>query len=67
MKKIIEDLVCEKNTLLNRVEKIDGAIKALRDVCTHTDEKGKSLMEYEGNDSHKEYHKCSLCGEKDWV
>lgn len=63
MKKTIEKLEEERKELQSRITKIDNAIKAFRAVCTHQNEKGKDCMEWEGNDSHKDHYKCTICGE----
>lgn len=64
MKKMIEKLQEERKELQSRISKIDNAIKAFREVCTHQDEKGKDCMSLLGSDSHKDHYKCTICGEE---
>ena len=56
MKDTIERLKKEKEQLQSRITKIDKAINAFQDVCVHN-------WEYEGHDSHKDYEKCTICGD----
>jgi hypothetical protein len=63
MKDTIIELEIEKKLLRTRIDNIDSAIESFRKVCKHTDNDGNDLMEYVGHDSHKDYYKCSICGE----
>lgn len=58
----LEKLQKEKDQLMERVRKIDTAMKAFRDVCSHKTDAGHDAMRYTGHDSHKRYYECSLCG-----
>ena len=62
MKKIISELQKELDELKEKRTKIENAIKALQNICEHKLEDGSSAFELEGNDSHKDYYKCSICG-----
>lgn len=62
MKDTIEKLKKERETLMDRVKKIDNAIKAFQEVCTHKREDGSSAVFQEGHDSHKDYYYCTICG-----
>jgi len=63
MKAVIEDLNRKQEQLKKELQKIDVAIEALQDVCTHTLEDGTDAYECEGHDSHKDYFVCSICGD----
>mgnify|MGYP006282057329 CR=1 FL=1 len=64
MNEQIEILEKERTELKTRVSKIDKAISALRDVCTHKHPDGSDAMKYYGHDSHKDYYKCEICGQE---
>ena len=66
MKKIIQNLETERQTLKDRIDVINNAIEAFQKVCKHTNEDGSNAMEYEGHDSHKNYYKCTICGYENW-
>jgi len=55
MEPSLEYLIKEKETLVERVRKLDEAIKVLKEMCEHD-------MKYYGNDSHHEYYECTKCG-----
>jgi anthranilate/para-aminobenzoate synthase component I len=63
---LIKTLVDERKELQERIDVIDNAIEAFQKVCKHKHSDGKSSMEYEGSDSHKDWYVCTLCGETDW-
>lgn len=63
---LINSLLKERDELKERIDKIDDAIEAFQKVCKHTHPDGKSAMELEGYDSHKDWYICTLCGESDW-
>jgi hypothetical protein len=62
MEEIIKKLQSEKESLINRVRKIDKFIVSFMDICPHKNEDGSDAMQHEGNDSHKDYYKCRICG-----
>lgn len=60
MKELIEKYNAEIAKHQSEIDKRKAAIKALQDLCTHT-------MVSDGNDSHYNYYKCSICGFKNKV
>ena len=66
MKETIKKLKNEKLILLDRVKLINNAIEAFQNVCNHKKEDGSDSMEYEGNNSHKNYYKCTICDYENW-
>lgn len=64
MKKQLEKLVDEKNQLRERINLIDNVIHAFQEVCLHVDENDDTAFEVEGNDSHKTYYVCNICGKE---
>jgi peptide subunit release factor 1 (eRF1) len=62
----VTDLYEEKRILEDRLKKVDIAIRAMQSLCYHKKPDGTSAMVFSGNDSHKDYYKCSLCGFEDW-
>lgn len=64
MKKYLEKLQKEKETLLERLRLINDAIISSQEVCEHVDEIGGETWEYAGSDSHKSYYVCTICGKK---
>ena len=66
MKTQIDKLNKERDQLMERVKKIDNAIKALIEVCEHKNEDGSDAMEYCGHDSHKDHYECKICGKMEY-
>lgn len=64
MKKIIEELNKERETIRLRMNDIDDAIYAFQKVCKHKDDKGKDVAEFEGFDGHRNNYICSICGKE---
>lgn len=67
MKEIISELEKEKEGLVSRIKDIDNAIESFRKVCKHVDADGKNMFVYEGQNSHHDFYKCSICGEDNKV
>lgn len=65
MKDAITKLEKERTVLQIRIDKINDAICAMQDVCTHKYEDGRDAFDCIGNDSHKDHYKCSICGKTD--
>lgn len=55
----IQALVDEKGPLIERLTKLDDAIRALQDVCEHD-------WKYDGHNSHEDYYVCNKCGKGRW-
>ena len=66
MKTQLDKLNKERDQLMERVKKIDNAIKAFREVCEHKNEDGSDAMEYIGHDSHQNHYVCKICGKKNY-
>ena len=64
MKNTILELEARRKVARETLSKIDKAIKSLQEVCEHKDTNGKDAYEVEGNDSHKTYYKCKICGDE---
>ena len=62
MKKELDKLQKEKDVLHERIALIDNAIESFQNVCNHVDENGAPTWELIGNDSHREYYECKICG-----
>lgn len=62
----IKQLESERETLMDRVNKIDKLIESFREICDHKNLDGSDAMVYEGHTSHKTYYKCTICGFVDW-
>jgi hypothetical protein len=58
----IKELNEEREKLKDRLRLIDNAIDAFQKVCSHTFKDGTDAMVLEGNDSHKDWYKCAICG-----
>ena len=67
MKETIKRLEKEEVLAREKLDKIRNAITALQDVCEHKLEDGSDAYEVEGNDSHKTYYKCKICGNTESV
>jgi len=65
MKDTITKLKNERTELKARISKINNAIDAMQEICTHKYEDGKSAFECIGNDSHKNHYECQICGKTD--
>ena len=55
-KKIITELNQERDSLMQKIHKIDAVIEAHQAICNHK-------WVSDGHDSHYSYVKCSICGE----
>lgn len=55
MKELIQKLLDEKKELSERINKIDIAIKSLRELCPH------DKVVPSGHDSHYKFMKCINC------
>ena len=58
----IQQLQQEKEQLMQRIAKLDSAIKALQEVCSHTHDDGSTALAHDWSDSHNDYYVCKLCG-----
>lgn len=67
MKELIKELKIQRADFQERINRIDNAINAFQDVCTHRDEKGEDAYESIGHDSHHDHYECSICGKRTYV
>lgn len=67
MNTLIKELEEEKKYLKDRVDLIEKTIENLQNLCDHKLDDGSDAYEYEGHDSHYDYHKCSKCGDVDKI
>lgn len=54
----------KRDSVIDRINKIDKLVDAFREVCTHRHPNGDDAMMYEAHDSHKDYYSCVICGEQ---
>lgn len=65
-KVVVSELKKQRDYHKEEADKLQKTIKQLQEVCTHKLEDGSDAMEWYGNDSHKDYYRCTICGKEDW-
>jgi hypothetical protein len=60
MKTAIKELMEKRKKLNEDLDKVDKALKALRELCEHQ-------WQYDGHTSHEDYEVCTNCGDGRYV
>jgi hypothetical protein len=69
MKEFIDHINEKKNIQLKRIEecqiqikKLNTILEAFQKYCPHKNPDGTNAMKFRGNDSHRHYYSCEICG-----
>lgn len=64
---IYQQLYIRQQDLKAELEKIEKAIKAMQEICSHTDENGRETYDWRGNHAQYNIYQCTQCGHENKV
>lgn len=64
---IYQQLFIQKQDLAHKLQKVEAAIKALQEVCNHTDKHGRDAFTWRGNHAQYNIYQCTQCGHENKV